>query len=203
MNEKEVKHIKADMDKIAAVTNRHMTDSGKAFLEQIRYLCEMGISAIILREKDMTEKEYGNLSERVLDIADSYKTRVILHTYINVAEEINYRYIHLPIGSFRDNHSRLKDFSMVGVSTHTVEEGLEAEKLGADYITASHIYETDCKKGIKPKGLEYLSEVCRNVNIPVYALGGIGFSNMAEALGCGADKVCMMSELMKIKNINI
>lgn len=90
----------------------------------------------------------------------------------------------------------LKDFDIVGVSTHTVQEALEAGKSGATYITASHIYETECKMGLKPKGIRYLKDVCAVAEIPVYALGGIKFSNMNEVLNAGADKACMMSELM-------
>lgn len=51
----------------------------------------------------------------------------------------------------------------------------EAEQLGASYLTAGHIYATDCKRGLPPRGLGFLKEVCREVSIPVYGIGGIKF----------------------------
>ncbi len=47
--------------------------------------------------------------------------------------------------------------------------------MGASYLTAGHIYATDCKRGLPPRGLGFLKEVCREVSIPVYGIGGIKF----------------------------
>ncbi|MFQ9933026.1 MAG: thiamine phosphate synthase [Lachnospiraceae bacterium] len=186
-------------DKIVSITNRHFFKNMDNFYSQIKYLCSLGIYAVILREKDMSRDEYRRLSEKVIDITSGYKTRIILHTHVDVAEEINYKYIHLPMKKFKESSKKLKAFNLVGVSTHTVEEAVEAQSLGASYITASHIYKTQCKAGAEPKGTGYLTRVCKSVDIPVYALGGINFENMEESLNSGADKVCMMSELMKLK----
>ena len=66
-------------------------------------------------------------------------------------------------------------FTKIGISIHSVEEAKEAEQLGASYLTAGHIYATDCKRGLPPRGLGFLKEVCREVSIPVYGIGGIKF----------------------------
>ncbi len=187
--------INREYGQIVAITNRHLCNGD--FLKQIEYLCQNGISRIILREKDMSETEYMELSEKVLAITDRYNVQCILHTYIDVAIKLNHLYIHLPMHGFISNVHRLENFKIKGVSTHTVDEAKKAESLKASYITASHIYETDCKKGLEPKGVRYLKEVCDSINTPVYALGGINFENMYDTLNMGADKVCMMSELMK------
>lgn len=191
--------------KIVAITNRHLCD--RELLYQIELLCKAGVSALILREKDMTEKEYEMLAEKAVSIGMTYNTPVILHSFVNVAESLNNMAIHLSMPEFmritkNDGNSYKtlsSQFKIIGVSTHTLEEAVEAEKAGATYITASHIYETDCKKGLEPKGIDYLREVCEAVSIPVYALGGINYKNMAEALEAGAEKVCMMSEMMRMK----
>ena len=62
---------------------------------------------------------------------------------------------------------------MLGTSVHSTEDAIFAEESGADYITAGNIFETDCKKGLKGKGVNFLRNVCDSVNIPVYAIGGI------------------------------
>lgn len=86
----------------------------------------------------------------------------------------------------------------LGTSVHSFEEAVLAQKLGAAYITAGHIFETDCKKGAEPRGLDFLKNVCSSVNIPVYAIGGISQENYESALEAGAAKVCMMSQMMRM-----
>ena len=74
------------------------------------------------------------------------------------------------------------------------------KKLGADYVFAGNIFETDCKKGLPGRGLEFLENVCEAVNIPVYAIGGISEEKMPQILGTGAAGGCMMSGFMQLKD---
>ncbi|HEX2925559.1 MAG TPA: thiamine phosphate synthase, partial [Ruminiclostridium sp.] len=60
-----------------------------------------------------------------------------------------------------------------------------------------HIYETDCKKGVLPRGLSFLKEVCSSVSIPVFAIGGITKDRACETAATGASGVCVMSEAMQ------
>ena len=94
---------------------------------------------------------------------------------------------------------KLKHFNIIGASTHSLEDAKIAEKLGATYITASHIFATDCKKGLEPRGLDFLKNICDNVNIPVFALGGINEDNSKYCYENGAKGVCMMSQAMKYR----
>ncbi len=172
-----------------AITNRHICNN---LLSKISELERSEYNIIILREKDMPESEYLSLAKRAIGLS----SKIILHSFINVSEELNYKKIHLPFNAFCQNIDRLKDFHTVGVSTHTIDEAVRAESLGADYITSSHIFATDCKKGLEPKGLEFLKNVCNSVNIPVYALGGINSENAELCIKTGAKGVCMMSQAM-------
>ncbi len=119
-----------------------------------------------------------------------------MHTYYKVAKELNCKKIHLPLHVLKSNPNIYKDFDEVGVSIHSVSEAIEAINLGATYITAGHIFATDCKKDLPPRGLSFLSEVCSSVNIPVYAIGGISPANAEKAINAGAEGVCIMSGLM-------
>ena len=93
-----------------------------------------------------------------------------------------------------------KKFTKIGISIHSVEEAKEAERLGASYLTAGHIYATDCKRGLPPRGLGFLKEVCREVSIPVYGIGGIKFDEEQwnDMKKCGAVGGCVMSGMMEI-----
>lgn len=88
---------------------------------------------------------------------------------------------------------------MRGVSVHSVEDARLAEQCGATYLTAGHVFVTDCKKGLAPRGLDFLHEVCSSVKIPVYAIGGINDKNAASCIREGAAGVCVMSGYMRMR----
>lgn len=94
----------------------------------------------------------------------------------------------------------LVGLGQIGASVHSVQEALRAEALGADSVTAGHIYETSCKEGLPPRGTEFLRAVCSAVRIPVYAIGGIRLeeNQIRAVLGCGAAGVCIMSGMMTL-----
>lgn len=168
------------------------------FLEQLEKVVQGGVDAVILREKDLTEPEYENLAQKALEVCARHRTLCILHSFREAAKRLNHPYIHLPMPLFLELDEEEKQyFKMIGVSTHTVEEAVIAEKKGAHYITASHIFSTECKPGLDPKGLQYLKEVLEAVDIEVYALGGIHPDNAHLCAEAGADGICMMSEYMK------
>lgn len=176
----------------AAITNRHICFD---LIEQIKILDKSDFEFIILREKDLAEVDYISLAEKAVNISE----KIVLHFYIEACEALNYKKIHLPFEIFKLNYKRISNYSIKGVSVHTVFEAVEAEKMGADYITASHIFPTDCKKRLEPKGLKWLEKVCSAVNIPVYALGGINDENAQSCIDVGARGVCMMSGAMKYR----
>ena len=89
-------------------------------------------------------------------------------------------------------------FSSLGTSVHSIEQLREAESLGVTYVTAGHIFATDCKKDLSPRGLRFLSDICENTDLPVYAIGGITPENLPEVLLCGAKGACIMSSAMRL-----
>ena len=166
---------------IIAITNRSLCE--RPFLEQMKRVCALHPAAIVLREKDLPQEEYKKLAEQVMDICAAYQVPCILHYYPKVAEELGCKNLHLPLWKLRESNVGAVQWERLGCSIHSVEEAIEAERLGATYLTAGHIYATDCKQGVPPRGLEFLQEVCSNVQIPVYAIGGIGLElqNNAES----------------------
>mgnify|MGYP004659751765 CR=1 FL=1 len=96
--------------------------------------------------------------------------------------------------SFRRKHPHIK---RIGTSIHSVEDAVFAESHGADYITAGHIFTTDCKKGLPGRGIDWLKSICHAVSIPVYAIGGISDANISMLSDCNIAGYCMMSSSMK------
>lgn len=189
---------KEEYKNVIAVTNRKL--SSRPFPEQMERVCKLHPKAVILREKDLSEEEYAELGAEVLTLCKQYQVPCMLHTYLEIARKLQHPYIHLPLFLLRENSENLSDFLAVGCSIHSVEEAKEAQKLGATYLTAGHIYITDCKKGLPPRGTDFLKDVCHAVTIPVYAIGGIhaGTGQIREVMECGASGACIMSEMMQV-----
>ena len=192
------------LNDVIAVTNRRL--SQRPFLEQIKRVCQLRPEAVILREKDLSETEYAKLAEEVYNITTSYDVRLIIHTYINVAKELGINTVHMSLHNmseyrkeFIDNVNKTNNIK-TGCSIHSVEEAVEARNMGASYITAGHVYATDCKKGLAPRGLDFLKNVCDSVDIPVYAIGGINIDDgrRKEVKKYGAAGSCIMSGMMKV-----
>lgn len=186
-----------DPSRVVAVTNRQLCR--RPFLEQVERVCRFHPGAVILREKDLPEEEYAALAAQVDQICRRFQVPCILHTYPGAAKQLGISMLHLPLPLLRKYQGEaLKGISVIGTSVHSVEEALEAEKLGASYLTAGHIYSTDCKKGIPPRGTKFLKEVCRSTALPVYAIGGIRLdkTQMDEISSCQAAGCCIMSGMM-------
>ena len=148
-----------------------------------------------------------------------------------MALELNHPYIHLPLPILEKyaaapcqpfmpgvistlSHKNAADyqqfFKVIGTSVHSVEDAIKAEQLGATYMTAGHIFATDCKKGLPPRGLDFLKNVCDTVQIPVYAIGGINIASsegddstlnvprLKDVMECGAAGGCIMSGMMRV-----
>lgn len=172
------------------------------FLQKIQKISDSDTQYIILREKYLSEQEYYSLAKEVLSVCD--KEKLIIHNFIGTAERIGIKKIHLPFSAFKELNGR-RNFDIVGTSVHSVDDAAFAQENGADYITAGNIYETDCKKGLKGKGVNFLRNVCESVDIPVYAIGGINADTAKELKSVNRKNfagVCVMSLLMQSENIN-
>ena len=182
-----------------AVTNRQLCMC--ELPEQIQKVCALGVSKVIFREKDLAPELYRQLAKEVLPICESYQVQCVLHKYTKVARELGCHNIHLPLQdllALREKNETLDDFRVIGASVHSVEDAKAAEEAGATYLTAGHIYQTQCKPGLAPRGIAFLKEVCEAVSIPVYGIGGIHEAQISEVLQNGAAGACMMSEMMRL-----
>ncbi|HIV19157.1 MAG TPA: thiamine phosphate synthase [Candidatus Merdivicinus intestinigallinarum] len=188
------------MSDILCVTNRLLCRED--FLTRIKKIAACRPAGIILREKDLPETEYKALAAEALDICREYQIPCMLHTFVNAALELNAEAIHLPMPVLRSLSPEQKGkFRVIGASCHSAEEAKEAQDLGCTYVTAGHIFATDCKKGLPGRGLDFLREVCRTVFIPVYAIGGISPENVDTVREAGAKGACVMSGLMACEDV--
>ena len=162
------------------------------------------IVALTLREKDLDKNEYLKLIEKIYPICQKYKINLILHQNYDLNLDDKYKIdgIHLSYNIFKSLNENIKaelikKYKRIGVSIHSLNEAKEVESLGASYVVAGHIFETDCKKGLKPRGLKFVEDLSSALTIPIFAIGGIDEKNSLSVINNGAFSVCMMSTLMK------
>ena len=122
--------------------------------------------------------EYARLFMASINDNENGFEKVLLHSDYLLSKALNADGIHLKSTQFSDIKKAKELDLFVVVSTHTLEEALEAETLGADMITISPIFDTP-NKGI-PMGVDVLKTIVSHIQIPVIALGGILTKNQID-----------------------
>ena len=188
------------MSDILCVTNRKLCRED--FLTRLERIARCRPAGIILREKDMSPEEYSELATRVTELCARHNVRCILHSFVTTALQLHADAIHLPLNILRGmTKAERARFPVLGASCHSAGDAREAQSLGCTYITAGHVFDTDCKKGLPGRGTAFLREVCDAVTIPVYGIGGIDPSNISRVRGAGASGACLMSSLMVCEDV--
>lgn len=185
-------------ENLIAVTDRSLCSGD--FLAQIEKIVSLHPRSLILRERDLSDEEYLLLARQVQAIcgkeADN-KVPFFVHSRIEIAREIGCPNLHLPLPALAALGGRPKNFACVSTSSHSMEDMQQAVALGADRIILGTIFETECKKGLRGRGLSFVEEICAACPVPVYAIGGIRESNIDAVMAAGAAGGCMMSGFMK------
>ena len=189
------------MSDLICVTNRHLCQGD--FLSRIDNIAACHPAGILLREKDLPEAEYESLARQVLDICRTHGVLCILHSFAEVARTLGAKALHLPLPILRElTPAQRAAFVHLGASCHSVADAQEAQRLGCTYLTAGHIFATGCKQGVPGRGLDFLQAIIQAVELPVYAIGGIGPQNAAQVRMIGAKGLCVMSGAMTCPDIH-
>lgn len=170
-------------------------------IERLSKLTELRPQAVILRAKALDKAAYRTLALQAQQSCEAAGIPLILHSDWQLARELGISMLHLPLALLRQiSEYERAYFTWLSTSVHSVGEAQEAQALGATVLIAGHIYTTQCKAGLAPRGLGFLQNVCSAVSLPVYAIGGIGFdaAQHAKLLANGARGACVMSAYMKL-----
>lgn len=170
-------------------------------IERLAKLTELRPQAVILRAKALDKAAYRTLALQAQQSCEAAGIPLILHSDWQLARELGISMLHLPLALLRQiSEYERAYFIQLSTPVHSVEEAIEAQALGATMLIAGHIYTTQCKTGLAPRGLGFLQSVCSAVSLPVYAIGGIGFdaAQHAELQANGARGACVMSAYMRL-----
>ena len=157
------------------------------------------MKGIQLREKDLGGRELFDLAEKVKAICDVRHASFLINDRIDVALAVDADGVHLgnasiPVAAARELVGADK---LIGVSTHSMTEAVEAEQGGADFILFGPIYFTPSKAGYgRLQGLAPLKKVVEKISIPVYPIGGINAGNLVGVKETGVRGVALISAIL-------
>ncbi len=180
-----------------------ITDSTNYSEEEFLYRVEQalmgGITLLQLREKDKSTREYMDLAEKVHTLTKKYNVPLIIDDRVDVALAIDAEGVHvgqsdMPVSTAR----KLMGYDkIVGATTKTVPQALEAYEQGADYLGVGAIYPTATKVKTVLTSTETLGNICSAVPIPVNAIGGLNKDNIDVLKGIPIAGICVVSAIMK------
>jgi thiamine-phosphate pyrophosphorylase len=167
-----------------------------------RDLIAGGVDIIQVRAKEKSHADRVELGRTVVSAAFQYKVPVIINDDIEAAFEAGADGVHLGQEDWAaisqgERARRLADMRIIGISTHSIEQALAAERDGANYIGVGPVFATATKPGVKPVGVELVREVAARVKTPFFAIGGITLDNIGEVLEAGATRVAVVSAILK------
>ncbi|HVM60611.1 MAG TPA: thiamine phosphate synthase [Verrucomicrobiae bacterium] len=174
--------------------------------ELARDLVAGGVDILQVRAKNSTHAERVALGLKVVSAVFPSHVPVIINDDIDAAFECGADGVHLgqedwaaiPRGQRAD---RLANMRIVGISTHTLDQALTAERDGASYIGVGPVFPTATKPGAAPVGIDLVREIAAQVKIPFFAIGGITLDNIGQVMEAGATRVAVVSAILKASDV--
>ena len=172
------------------------------FLDQIEQAILGGVTFLQLREKEKSTRAYIELAEKVHQITKKYKVPLIIDDRVDVAMAIDAEGVHVGQSDMPVHIARklMGPDKIIGATTKTVDQAVEAYKQGADYLGVGAIYPTTTKVKTVLTSIETLEEICSTVPIPVNAIGGLQKENIDILKGIPIAGICVVSAIMKAQD---
>jgi thiamine-phosphate pyrophosphorylase len=183
---------------LCLVTDRTQT-RGRDLVAVVGECLAAGLPAVQVREKDLGAADLAFLCRRLLAPARDVGAMLVVNDRVDVAlavgaGAVQRTHASLPVDDIRAIAGRRL---RIGASVHSLQDALDAELEGADWVTYGPVYETPSKRPYgPPQGLERLAEVARGLRIPVIAIGGITPERVKEVREAGARGVAAISFIL-------
>lgn len=162
-----------------------------------------GITFLQLREKHSDSDAIADAASRLLPLCRNAGIPLVIDDDIEAAAKSGADGVHVgqSDAACADARSILGPEAIIGVSAQTVEQALQAQAAGADYLGVGAMFPTSTKSDADAVSVKELAEICAAVDIPVVAIGGIDETNVHELDGCGIDGIAVISAILAAKDI--
>ncbi len=177
------------------VTDRRLA-SGDFLGLLLRQAAAAGVDRLQIRESDLGGRALLRLVRDALEAGRGTRATVFVHDRLDVALAASAHGVHLEQAGLPVEVARRigGEDLVLGVSAGTVEEAVEAESRGADYLFFGPVFPGSPRVGAgSPTGLPRLEAVLRRVQVPVYAVGGIGPESLERLRGLPLAGIAMTS----------
>ena len=184
--------------RLLLVTDRHQT-KGRALVPLLERVRTTGLLTVQLRERDLSVRELVALARQVQAVMASSKSQLLINDRIDIALALEGVGVHLRSNSLPLPVARkmLGPQRLLGMSVHAVEEAIQAEAQGADYIVLGPIYETPSKQMFGPPlGIHTLEKACTLVRIPIIGIGGVTAARAREMRHAGAFGAAVITAIL-------
>ncbi len=170
----------------------------------VRLALKGGVQAVQVREKDLPVRELLAMAQELRGITKEFEARLFINDRVDVAVAVEADGVHLghqsmPVDAVRKIVGKKM---LIGVSTHTLGEAMDAEKAGADFVTFGPIFETPSKMCYgAPVGVSALGTVKEHIRIPVFGLGGITNNTLSRVMNAKADGIALISAILAADDV--
>ena len=195
-----MKFTKDDIRKamlLYAVTDQSWLKEGQTLLSVCEEVLSNGATFLQIREKDLDAASFEAEAAKLKELCARCNVPYVVNDSVEIALAIEADGVHVGQSDIkgRDIRSIIGADKILGISAGTVEEAINAEAAGADYIGVGAVFGTGTKKNARNMTIERLKEICRAVSIPVVAIGGINANNLMELSHSGVDGVAVVSAI--------
>lgn len=170
----------------------------KTVLDDVKAAIKAGVKIIQYREKKKPTRLIYKEAKEIKRLCDGNNVLLIINDRIDICQAIDADGVHLGNDDMPYNEARkLLGNKIIGLTIHNIKEAIQAEKLGADYIGISPIFETKTKLDAGPAaGIKLIEEVKKAVKIPQVAIGGINLENINDVVKAGATSAAVISAIV-------
>lgn len=180
------------------VTDRKLA-RGRSTFEIIKAAVDGGTTVVQLREKECSTREFIAQALAIKDFLRARRVPLIINDRLDVAQAVKADGVHLGQTDMPLEMAKgiLGDSMIIGLSAESLQDAIEAEKGGADYLGVSPIYATPTKTDTAPPlGLAGLRQIRKAVRLPLVGIGGLNRENCAEVIRSGADGAAVVSAIV-------
>ena len=171
-------------------------------LEKVRAAAAGGMTMPQIRQKQMPAEKLVALAAPVLEFCRQNGILCLINDHVEAARMLSADCVHVGQNDMCIPQARaiLGSDAIIGTSAHSVEEAVQAQKDGADYIGCGAVFPTGTKTDATPLSMETLCSIRKAVTIPMVAIGGITAENAALLKGSGIDGIAVVSAIFGQEN---
>lgn len=194
--------IKPEILRVYGVTDASWTGRF-TLLEQVEQALKGGVTCIQFRDKQLENDAFLREAKKMKVLCEKYHVPLIINDHVDIAVRCGADGVHVGQKDMEAKEVRklVGEKMIIGVSARTVEQAIQAEQAGADYLGVGAVFGTSTKMDAEKISLERIKEICQAVKIPVVAIGGVQKDNFPELVGTGVAGAALVSAIFSAQDI--